>query len=86
MRMRLPAGGPRPPTVRVELWDLDLPTAEMPLAAGEVSLAGAPGATAPSGNRKLVLSAKSGLRDVAVAFSYYVKVLGPAVPAWAAQE
>ena len=70
--------------MRVELWDSDLPDEGMPLAAGEVRLGGAPGSTAPSGSRKLVLTGKPGLRDVTVAFAYSVRVLGPEVPAWAA--
>ena len=81
VRMHLPRGGPRPPTVRVELWDSDLPVAQMPLAWGEVRLHGSQGSVVPNGARKVVMRATEGLRDVAVAFSYQMKSLGPEVPA-----
>ena len=73
LRLQLPPGGPRPPVLRVELWDADLPDDDMPLARGEVRLGGADKAPA---SRKVVLSATTGLRDVAVAFRFSMKSMG----------
>ena len=73
LRLHLPPGGPRPPVLQVELWDADLPAADMPLARGEVRLGNADKAP---GSRKVVLSAIPGLRDVAVAFRFSVKSMG----------
>ena len=82
VRLHLPQGGPRPATVRVELWDSEMASAGA-LARGEVTLGGSPGNVSLSGTRKLVLSAVPGLRDVAAAFSYSIKTLGPEAPPWA---
>ena len=85
LKLSLPRGAPRPPTVRVELWDDELPEADMPLAWSEVRLSGSLGGPSAGGSKRTVLMAThDGLRDVAVAFAYAVKSLGPEVPAWAA--
>ena len=58
IKLTLPRGAPRPPTVRIELWDAELKEEHNPLAVGEVKLGGTDGGrVAPSGSRKVAAAA-----------------------------
>jgi hypothetical protein len=70
LRLGQPSGAPRPPSVRIELWDSDLAPEHNPLAVGDVRLGEV------GGKRTLTLRAThQSLRDVEVAFAFEVKNL-----------
>jgi hypothetical protein len=80
LQLMLPTGGPRPPVVRVELWDADLPArVRQPLAACDVKLGERP-RSAFSSSRKVVLepcSAPGGglVKHVEVEFAFQLREL-----------
>jgi hypothetical protein len=71
LQLRQPSGAPRPPSVRLELWDDELPREQPPLAVGDVRLSSV-------GGRRTLTAARDSqesLRDVEVAFLFEVKDL-----------